>query len=122
MAKPSAGKMSNKIDTAVEEVKAEPEVIVKENTDKPETTVAVTSNPKKDLSPSRPKKQTVLVAKNGFLLPSAHKLEHLKAAVTAAGNAEKLLLILHYVEEAGGKSEVTESIEAYRVLRTVLEE
>lgn len=122
MAKPPAGKMSNKIETAVEEVKAETEVAVKENIDKPETAVAVTANPKKDLAPSRPKKQTASVAKNGSLLPSAYKLEHLKSAVTAAGNAEKLLLILHHVEEAGGKSEVTESIEAYRVLRTVLEE
>ncbi len=47
---------------------------------------------------------------------------HLKAAVTAAGGTEKLLLIMDHVEEAGGKAEVTESIEADRVLKTVLEE
>ena len=73
---------------------------------------------KKDLA--RPKKQAP--AKTGSLLPSAYKLEQLKAAVTAAGGTEKLLLIMQNVEEAGGKAEVTESIEAYRVLKTVLDE
>ena len=46
---------------------------------------------------------------------------HLKAAVTAAGGTEKLLIMDH-VEEAGVKAEVIESIEADRVLTTVLEE
>jgi hypothetical protein len=68
----------------------------------------------------RPKKQAP--AKNGSLLPSAYKLEQLKAGVTAAGGTEKLLLILQHVEEAGGRTEVVESIEAYRVLKTVLDE
>lgn len=79
----------------------------------------IASAVKKDSA--RSKKQ-VSSTKNGSLLPSAYKLEQLKAAVEAAGNIEKLLLILHHVEEAGGKSEVTESIEAYRVLKTVLED
>ena len=40
----------------------------------------------------------------------------------AAGGTEQLLSILHHVEEAGGRAEVVESIEAYRVLKTVLDE
>ena len=79
---------------------------------------AVASSTKKESA--RPKKQAA--TKNGSLLPSAYKLEQLQAAVKASGNTENLLLILHHVEEAGGKAEVSESIEAYRMLKTVLED
>ncbi len=96
-----------------------------ETTSKPSDTskssdIAATSSGKKESSPSRTKKQSP--AKNGSILPSAYKLEQLKAAVSAAGGAEQLLVILNYVEEAGGRAEVVESIEAYRVLKTVLDE
>jgi len=93
-----------------------------ESIDKPIATVAPTSNIKKDMTQTRLKKQNSATPKSGTLLPSAYKLEHLKAAVAAAGSIEKLLLILNHVEEAGGKSEVSENIETYRVLKTVLEE
>jgi len=68
----------------------------------------------------KPKKQ--LSAKTGSFLPSPQKLDHLKAAVTAAGNADNLVIILQHVEEAGGYKEVIESVEAYKVLKTVLED
>jgi len=71
---------------------------------------------------TRPKKPNAPTPKSGSLLPSAYQLEHLKAAVDAAGSTEKLLLILHHVEEAGGKAEVSENIETYRVLKAVLDE
>jgi hypothetical protein len=69
-----------------------------------------------------PKVKKPLPMKNSSLLPSQQKLDHLKAAVLAAGNADNLITILHHVDEAGGRKEVLESIEAYRVLKTVLEE
>ncbi len=75
---------------------------------------------RKDTAPARTKKQPV--SKNGSILPSAYKLEQLKAAVSAAGNAEQLLLILNHVEEAGGRGEVIDSIETYRMLKSVLED
>lgn len=88
--------------------------------------VPAAKSPKKSSSPARAKKQSGAAAKSnsgsGSLLPSADKLEQLKAAVTAAGSAENLLQILQHVEQAGGLSEVTESIEAYQVLKTVMEE
>ncbi len=94
-----------------------PESTAKEEASKPAASASPNSL-KKDSA--RPKKQSSV--KNGSLLPSAYKLEQLKAAVSAAGNAEQLLLILNHVEEAGGRAEVIESIEAYRVLKTVLED
>ncbi len=119
MAKPQTGKQHNKVAEAtdVNAVVAESQPTSDTGTAVASTTVA--SSTKKDSA--RPKKQASS-AKNGSLLPSAYKLEQLKAAVAAAGNTEKLLLILQHVEEAGGKAEVTESIEAYRVLKTVLED
>ncbi|EMI45447.1 hypothetical protein RRSWK_01851 [Rhodopirellula sp. SWK7] len=67
-------------------------------------------------------KKTAASGKNAGLLPSDDQLESLKEAVAAAGGAENLLLILQHVEDAGGRVQVEESIEAYRVLKTVLEE
>ncbi len=122
MAKQHAGKLQNKLDVPREEINANPDAIVNEIASTPETVTSAAGNVKKESLPTRPKKQSASATKSGSLLPTAYKLEHLKAAVVAAGNAEKLLEILHHVEEAGGKSEVTESIEAYRVLKTVLEE
>jgi hypothetical protein len=63
-----------------------------------------------------------LLPKTSSLLPSPQKLDHLKAAVLAAGTTDNLIAILQHVDEAGGRKEVLESIEAYRVLKTVLEE
>ncbi len=118
MAKPQSVKQHNKPIEAPETVDTPPESPPAGEVTAPVTSPPVTSTAKKDMA--RPKKQAS--AKNGSLLPSAYKLEQLKAAVTAAGSTEKLLLIMHHVEEAGGKAEVTESIEAYRVLKTVLDE
>lgn len=78
---------------------------------------AAGSNIKKDMKPKKP-----LLTKPGSLLPSPQKLDHLKAAVSAAGGADNLVTILQHVEDAGGYREVLESIEAYKVLKTVLEE
>ena len=98
----------------------------KPETSKPAAAAPAAKPPKKSSSPARAKKQSGAAAKSnassGSLLPSADKLEQLKAAVTAAGSAENLLQILQHVEQAGGLSEVTESIEAYQVLKTVMEE
>ncbi len=80
-----------------------------------------TSVPRKELSHAKPKKPNLVGGKPSSMLPSAHKLDHLKAAVNAAGGTENLLLILQHVDEAGGRAEVADSIEAYRVLKTVLE-
>ncbi len=121
MAKPQSGKQQNKPVESTDSV-AETQPSNDTTTAVASTVVASTpaaSSTKKDAA--RSKKQSG-PTKNGSLLPSAYKLEQLKAAVAAAGNIENLLLILNHVEEAGGKSEVTESIEAYRVLKTVLEE
>lgn len=118
MAKQQSTKQLNKNSEATEVDKVAPEAIPKAEVTTPPTGPPSPSGSKKDSA--RPKKQAS--AKNGSLLPSAYKLEQLKAAVTAAGNTENLLMILNYVEEAGGKAEVTESIEAYRMLKTVLEE
>lgn len=82
---------------------------------------SVVSTPKKEPSLSKPKKSAGNPGKPVAMLPSAQKLEHLKAAVNAAGGIENLLLILQHVDEAGGRTEVADSIEAYRVLKTVLE-
>ena len=122
MAKQHTGKPQNKTDTASEDIKTDPESPATEINAKPEAVTPEASNAKKSPVPTRPKKQIASATKSGSLLPTAYKLEHLKAAVAAAGNADKLLVILQHVEEAGGKSEVTESIEAYRVLKTVLED
>ncbi len=118
MAKPQSAKQHNKTSEVTGTVEAATESLPKEDAPSLATSQTVAITAKKDLA--RSKKQAS--AKSGSLLPSAYKLEQLKAAVAAAGNIEKLLLILHHVEEAGGKAEVTESIEAYRVLKTVLDE
>ena len=118
MAKPQSAKQPTKAHEAPEAVASPAETPPAENVPPPVTNAPAVAAVKKELA--RTKKP--VPAKNGSLLPSAYKLEQLKAAVTAAGGTEKLLLIMQHVEEAGGKAEVTESIEAYRVLKTVLEE
>jgi hypothetical protein len=121
MAKP--GKPSHRIEPEMDATRTESAASEAHDVaEMPDVSAPAVSVEKKDLVQTRPKKPSVPVPKNGSRLPSAHKLEHLKAAVTAAGSADKLLLILQHVEEAGGKAEITESIEAYRVLKTVLEE
>jgi hypothetical protein len=122
MAKPQSVKQHNKASEVPETVAPTPESSPTVDETAPVASQPLTNQPgtstaKKDSA--RPKKQ--VSAKNGSLLPSAYKLEQLKAAVTAAGSTDKLLLILHHVEKAGGRAEVTESIEAYRVLKTVLD-
>lgn len=93
------------------------------------TPAAETNGSKAESSPSpaslkkepvKPKKP--VISKTSSLLPSQQKLDHLKAAVLAAGNPENLITILNHVEDAGGRKEVLESIEAYKVLKTVLED
>lgn len=126
MAKPHANKHAPKTadsptsNSSTDEVKAGGEAVTVASDPKPTENSPAASGSKKESPPTRVKKQPA--SKTGSLLPSAYKLEQLKAAVTAAGNAEQLLLILNYVEEAGGRAEVVESIEAYRVLKTVLED
>ncbi len=102
----------------------EPVAVVAQETPQPVTkaTEPVASPaPKSVVQAAKPKKPNMVGGKPGSMLPSAHKLEHLKAAVSAAGGTENLLLILQHVDEAGGRAEVADSIEAYRVLKTVLE-
>ncbi len=70
----------------------------------------------------RPKKTKPTIGKQSSLMPSEQKLENLAAAIAVAGNADNLLLILHHVEAAGGQAEVIESIEAYRALKTAVEQ
>ena len=80
-----------------------------------------TGNTKKDPAVNRNKKGPTGSAKGSALMPSQHKLENLKAAVAAAGSVDNLLLILKHVDEAGGRQEVAESVEAYRALKLALE-
>jgi len=82
---------------------------------------ATTSNAKKDSAVNRNKKGPSGSAKGSSLMPSQHKLENLKAAVAAAGSVDNLLLILQHVDEAGGRQEVAESVEAYRALKLAFE-
>lgn len=76
---------------------------------------------KKDAVVNRNKKGPASSTKGSSLMPSQHKLENLKAAVAAAGSVDNLLLILQHVDEAGGRQEVAESVEAYRALKLALE-
>ncbi|WP_372721101.1 hypothetical protein [Novipirellula sp.] len=94
----------------------------KEKSAKPPAAKPAKATPVTKKEPNVRPKKSATSGKNGSLLPSEHQLEHLKAAVLAAGSSENLLEILQHVEEAGGKVAVEESIEAYRVLKTVLEE
>jgi hypothetical protein len=70
----------------------------------------------------RPKKTKPTIGKQSSLIPSEHKLENLAAAISLASNVDNLLSILHHVEAAGGQAEVIESIEAYRALKTAVEQ
>jgi hypothetical protein len=76
---------------------------------------------KKDSAVNRNKKGSAASGKGSSLTLSQHKLDHLKAAVAAAGSVENLLSILQHVDEAGGRHEVAESVEAYRALKLALE-
>lgn len=123
MAKPQSAKQASKANESPESATPPTEASISaapptESTTPPASPSSAAPVAKKESA--KPKKPAP--TKGGSLLPSAYKLEQLKAAVAAAGGTEKLLLIMHHVEEAGGKAEVTESIEAYRVLKTVLEE
>jgi hypothetical protein len=75
---------------------------------------------KKDSAVNRNKKAAA-AGKGSSLTLSQHKLDHLKAAVAAAGSVDNLLVILQHVDEAGGRHEVAESVEAYRALKLALE-
>lgn len=76
---------------------------------------------KKESVVNRNKKVATGSARGSSLMPSQHKLENLKAAVAAAGSVDNLLLILQHVDEAGGRQEVAESVEAYRALKLAFE-
>lgn len=76
---------------------------------------------KKDSAVNRNKKGAGAAGKGSSLTLSQHKLDHLKAAVAAAGSVDNLLVILQHVDEAGGRHEVAESVEAYRALKLALE-
>ncbi|HBJ36230.1 MAG TPA: hypothetical protein DDZ51_16060 [Planctomycetaceae bacterium] len=96
-------------------------VITDESLAKPAANPPAPPVGKKDSVVNRNKKAAAGQAKGGSLMPSQHKLEHLKAAVAAAGSVDNLLLILQHVDEAGGRQEVAESVEAYRALKLALE-
>lgn len=125
MAKPSSTKPSNKPTPPVAEEAA---VHVKEESVQAQpdaVSVAKTpaSTPLKDTPPaSRVKKTKAPAVKQGSWIPNEQKLENLAAAIAAAGNAANLLLILERVDAAGGPAEVIESIEAYRALKTAVEQ
>jgi len=132
MAKPTPPKNHPKPDTTVENASLEPakmpvENAAAQNSGAPEPTVKPMVNPpapsnaKKDPAVNRNKKGPTGSAKGSALMPSQHKLENLKAAVAAAGSVDNLLLILQHVDEAGGRHEVAESVEAYRALKLALE-
>lgn len=71
---------------------------------------------------SRAKKTRAPALRQASWMPNGQKLENLASAIAAAGDAANLLLILDYVDAAGGSSEVIESIEAYRALKTAVEQ
>jgi hypothetical protein len=133
MAKPNPPKNPPKSDTAhTEHVSPElgkevPENVAAKSSIPNEPSPKPAPNPpaanlgKKDAVVNRNKKGPTGVAKGPSLMPSQHKLENLKAAVAAAGSVDNLLLILHHVDEAGGRQEVAESVEAYRALKLALE-
>jgi hypothetical protein len=132
MAKPNPPKNHPKPDSVPENVSPDP---IKEVTEsvatksssasdaapKPITSPPAANPGKKDAVVNRNKKTPTAAAKGSSLMPSQHKLENLKAAVAAAGSVDNLLLILQHVDEAGGRQEVAESVEAYRALKLALE-
>lgn len=125
MAKPSSIKPSNKptppvAEEAVVHVKEES---VQAQPDAVSVSKAPASVPVKDTPPaSRVKKTKAPTVKQGSWIPNEQKLENLAAAIAAAGDAANLLLILERVDAAGGPAEVIESIEAYRALKTAVEQ
>ncbi len=72
-------------------------------------------------APARVKKSRPAAGRSGSLMPSDQKLEHLRLAVAAAGDADTLLTILDHVGQAGGPDDVVESIQTYRALRAAVE-
>lgn len=137
MAKPTPHKNQPKPDTANENAspdsgkpvtgKEGPELAASKHPVANEPAVKPTPNPpasnlgKKDVVVNRNKKGASGASKGSSLMPSQHKLENLKAAVAAAGSVDNLLLILQHVDEAGGRQEVAESVDAYRALKLALE-
>jgi len=137
MAKPTPSKNQPKPEAAIENAVPQPaktpaenpvaqqpvaqQPVVAEPVAKPMVNPPATSNAKKDPAVNRSKKGPTGSAKGSAWMPSQHKLENLKAAVAAAGSVDNLLLILQHVDEAGGRQEVAESVEAYRALKLALE-
>lgn len=125
MAKPSSTKPSNKpappvTDEATVHAQDEPVQAKPENT---EAAKRPASTPAKETSvASRPKKTKAPAVKQGSWMPNEQKLENLAAAIAAAGDAANLMLILEHVDAAGGPADVIESIEAYRALKTAVEQ
>ncbi len=132
MAKPNPPKNHPKPESPAENVAPDPvkdvpasgattSSIANESAPKPTASPPAANLGKKDAVVNRNKKGPTGAAKGSSLMPSQHKLENLKAAVAAAGSVDNLLLILQHVDEAGGRQEVAESVEAYRALKLALE-
>jgi len=109
------------VESAAENAEAPSPSPAEPNVKSPAASPLTGSNAKKDPAVNRNKKGPTGSAKGTSLMPSQHKLENLKAAVAAAGSVDNLLLILQHVDEAGGRQEVAESVEAYRALKLALE-
>lgn len=125
MAKPSNTKQSNKpVPPAIDETAQHPkDETVVEQPDAAATSKRPTNNAVKDTpAASRSKKSKAPALRQGSWMPSEQKLENLAAAIVAAGDAANLLLILNHVDGAGGPAEVIESIEAYRALKSAVEQ
>ncbi len=127
MAKSSPTKSSNKPSEATpaeaSTTATETDTTVQPKTDDVATSKrAATKQVKETPVAPRPKKTKTPAAKQGSMMPSEQKLEHLAAAIAAAGDADNLLLILEHVDAAGGPAEVIESIEAYRALKNAVEQ
>lgn len=126
MAKPSGTKSSNKpVPPAADEaaVHAKEEPVAQQPADAAAFAKPAANPPTKDAGvANRPKKTKAPAVKQGSWMPNEQKLGNLAAAITAAGDAANLLLILEHVDAAGGPAEVVESIEAYRALKTAVEQ
>ena len=129
MAKQANNKQTTKTDeSSLAKPDAAPEPMVEKNADLAVDQSATADSKrapsvtKESPATTRPKKTKPTIGKQNSLMPSEHKLENLAAAIAVAGNADNLLSILHHVEAAGGQAEVIESIEAYRALKTAVEQ
>ncbi len=123
MAKPTNAKQSKQPNESAQADTTEPTGKAKEKPDDSVSSKRPVNNPVKDTAATnRSKKGKAPSSKQGSLMPSEHKLENLAAAIAAAGDADNLLLILNHVDAAGGPADVIESIEAYRALKTAVEQ